>query len=134
MSEEKPKSKKKTYEISPDRTHLQKLVTERIAIKAGGMTFRQVWLYRNTDFPCGMCRGTEGVFFMSLPTGIFKACKDCGLTHGIEPVDDRGNMLAILISEEQISLDDAWKLIEAHGYRPPSGLQRPRKVRTLEEE
>jgi len=132
MSEEKPKSKKK-YEISPDRTHLQKLVTERIAVR-GGMFLRQVWLYRNTDFPCGMCRGTEDVYFMSLPTGVFKACKACGLTHGIEPIDDRGNMLAIMVEpEKQVTLEEAWALIKAHGYRPPAGLPPIKKVRRIED-
>ena len=122
MEMSETKSKVKRVRISPDEKHFAEIIWERIIMR-GDIPIRQAWLFKNSDFPCGQCKRTDGVLFMSLPTGIFKTCSKCGFTHGIEPTDDKGNYLAILIKEEQVSPEKALAICKKHKSNPPAGLR-----------
>ena len=79
------------YKLSPMHKHLKEVVwyeLEREASMTGredGALHRMKWLFRQEDFPCPNCGGTETITFMVLPTGIYRSCSKEGWTERVTP-------------------------------------------------
>ena len=79
------------YPISPMHKQLTEAVwyeLEREGSVSGredGTLHRLKWLFRQKDFPCRNCGGTDSVSFMVLPTGVFRSCSIEGWTEKVQP-------------------------------------------------
>lgn len=125
--------KPKEYKISPDDTHVDALVWETVVVK-NGTPFRQVWFFEKVYFPCGRCQLPDQIKFMSLPTGVYKSCKYCGFAEGVSTINsETGEHRAELLEEKQITIEEAWALLQRHKSVPyaPRGLPtiKPQRIR-----
>ena len=125
------------YPVSPDNVHLENLVFETIVVK-NKLPYYQKWLFKREDWNCGRCGNSQNTVFMTRPTGVVRSCTYCGFTEHITPINfDSGDEMAILVTEKQVSVEEAWELLKKHNAEkhPPAGLTRgsKRRKRRLEE-
>ena len=127
MSETKKTTKKK-LKVSPMFKYVKNCLDERV-VWDNGIAYVERWLYLPQDFPCGGCNQTGGVRFMRCTPGVFRTCKYCNYTEEVLPRDpSTGEELARLLERQQISVNEAWKILERDMRQkfPPAGLPSPR--------
>jgi hypothetical protein len=124
--------KKDEYKVSPQEVHLKFCVAERVIVRNQQPIYEK-WVYSLEAFPCGKCKRTEDVKFMSMPLGVYRTCDFDGFTEKVEPVNpDTKEHMAYLAETRQITVAEAWEVLERnHATKfPPAGLpQRPRTTK-----
>ena len=102
-------------------------------VMARGRPLLRRYLFNADALPCA--RQDDNQFqltFVRLAAGgVIKTCAVCGITEGPITTD-----LGRLLSERQISINEAWEVVERTGQKPPVGLEKPsqqRRVRIIDQ-
>lgn len=112
-------SKKKKYKVTSQDIHVKNIVHEDLDVRNGVIIYEK-WLFQQADFPCGGCQNSQDVVFMRLAplNAVVRSCEFCGTTERVYPRHPQTNdPVAILLESNEISTEEARKVIERNGMK-----------------
>jgi len=122
------------FPITEQGKHVKNLVHERVVV-INDVPYYEKWVFRQVDYPCGMCGRGDDVVFCRIPplNAVVRSCENCGFTEIVNPTNsDSGEEIAYNVERRPITITEAWAFVKRFNQDrfPPMGLRKEGRRRT----